>query len=529
MANNTDYSNYPDVRAKYEAYSKLQTRLYGYADRKDLGLAAALDRVANSKGENSTEYRNIKAEFDKLKIELEAAKTKYNEIRKAVDDKVAKDKQDKINSKKKKEDESKLGTLQSQLDSARRQGDTAKVEELTTQINNIKNPPKEGQGQTNNEFTGGINPADYNIYTDTAGNTYVTGTGSTKEFFVVPPKTAGGVIDAPVADINIARNKLIEAFGGTEKLKVALKQAGYNSGNFYNDANGFLRAYSVTSMQSYIDGKGKGTLPTFAEAAKSIAAQNAAGATKTRVEQVFTDRGGADRYINVYMMDMVGRPATAEEKAAYYKSLNAAESKTRTATTTVADGNGGYKTVKSVGSSLTDTDRLLIATGVVKGSLKGVSNIDEILSGAKGSKIATDVAGLRKAANDYGLPLDSMTAFKYALDGLGQTDLIAKQTERLKQLAIQMYPTLKDHILGGGTVKDVADTYAYARTRKLGVVVKDSTQDKKVMSAVTSGKTLADWDREMQGEAEWGKTEEAHNIAADFTKTILGSFGFGGN
>lgn len=529
MANNTDYSNYPDVRAKYEAYLKLQNRLYGYEGYSGIGLASALDSAAAKFGETDSRYLKIKKEFDDTKVKLETAKKTYEDIRKAVDDKVATDKQAKIDAKKKKEGESKLSPLQAQLDSARRQGDTAKVAELQTQIDGIKNPPKDGQGKTNDEFAGGINPADYNIYTDTAGNTYVTGTGSTKEFYVVPPKTAGGVIDAPVADINIARNKLIEEFGNTEKVKVALKQAGYNSGNFYNDANGFLRAYSVQSMQSYIDGKGKGTLPTFAQAAAAITAQNRAGATKTRVEQVFTDRGGADRYINLYMMDMVGRPATAAEKTAYYKSLNAAESKTRTATTTVADGNGGYNTVKSVGSSLSDTDRLLIATSVVKGSLKGVSNIDEILSGAKGSKIATDVSALRKASNDYGLPLDSMTAFKYALDGLGQTDLIAKQTERLKQLAIQMYPTLKDHILGGGTVKDVADTYAYARTRKLGVVVKDSTQDKKVMSAVTSGKTLADWDREMQGEAEWGKTEEAHNIAADFTKTILSSFGFGGN
>ena len=529
MANNTDYSNYPDVRAKWEAYTKLQSDLYGYKGYSGIGLASALDSAAAKFGETDPKYLAIKKRFDDTKAKLEVAKKAYEDIRKKVDDKVAADKQAKVDAKKKKDDLNKLSPLQAQLDSARRQGDTAKVAELTAQINGIKNPPKEGEGQTNDEFAGGINPADYNIYTDTAGNTYVTGTGSTKEFFVVPPKTAGGVIDAPVADINVARNKLIEEFGGTEKLKVALKQAGYNTGNFYNDANGFLRAYSVNSMQSYIDGKGKGSLPTFAEAAKTIAAQLAAGATKTRVEQAFTDRGGADRYINVYMMDMVGRPATAEEKTAFYKSLNAAESKTRTATTTVADGNGGYKTVKSVGSSLTDTDRLLLATSVIKKSLKGVTNIDEILSGAKGSKIATDISGLRKAANDYGLPLDSMTAFKYALDGLGQTDLIPKQTERLKQLAIQMYPTLKDHILGGGTVKDVADTYAYARTRKLGVVVKDSTQDKKVMSAVTSGKTLADWDREMQGEAEWGKTEEAHNIAADFTKTILSSFGFGGN
>jgi len=524
-----DYSNYPDVRAKYEALQKLQSRLYGYKGYSGIGLASALDSAAAKYGETDSRYLKIKKEFDETKVKLEAAKTAYDTTRQKVDDIIEAKKETKNAAKKKEEDTGTLRSLQAQLDSARRQGELGRVAELQTQINNIKNPPKDGQGQTSDEFAGGINPSDYNIYTDTAGNTYVTGTGSTKEFFVVPPKTAGGVIDAPVADINVARNKLIEEFGGTEKLKVALKEAGYNSGNFYNDANGFLRAYSVNSMQSYIDGKGKGTLPTFAEAAKTIAAENRAGATKTRVEQAFTDRGGADRYINVYMMDMLGRPATADEKKAFYKSLNAAESKTRTATTTVADGQGGYKTIKSVGSSLSDTDRLLLATGVVKKSLKGVTDVDAILSGKKGSKIATDVSSLRKVANDYGLPIDSTTAFKYAIDGLGQEDLIAKQTQRLKSLAIQMYPTLKDHILGGGTVKDVADTYAYARTRKLGVVVKDSTQDKKVMSAVVSGKTLADWDKEMQGEAEWGKTDEARNIASDFTRDILSAFGFGGN
>lgn len=524
-----DYSNYPDVRAKYEAYVKLQNRLYGFKGYTGTGLASALDNAAAKFGETDPRYIKLKKDFDKTKADLEAAKIAYTDIRKKVDDKIEADKQAKVDAKKKKDDASSLTILESQRDSARRQGDTAKQKEYQDKIDAIKNPPKDGEGKTNDEFSGGINPADYNIYTDTAGNTYVTGTGSTKEFFVVPPKIAGGTINAPVADINIARNKLIEEFGGTEQLKVALKQAGFNSGNFYNDANGFLRAYSVQSMQAYIDGKGKGSLPTFAQAAKSIAAQNLAGATKTRIEQNFTDRVGADRYINVYMMDMIGRPATAEEKIAFYKSLNAAESKTRTATTTVADGQGGYKTVKSVGSSLTDTDRLLLATGVIKKSLKGVTNIDDILSGKKGSKIATDISGLRRVANDYGLPLDSMSAFKYALDGLGQTDLIAKQTERLKQLAIQMYPTLKDHILGGGTVKDVADQYAYARSQKLGVVIKDSTQDKKVMKAVTSGQTLVDWDKEMQGEEAWGKTPEAHNIAADFTKTFLSAFGFGGN
>lgn len=284
-------------------------------------------------------------------------------------------------------------------------------------------------------------------------------------------------------------------------------------------------------MQSYIDGKGKGTLPTFAEAAKAIAAQNAAGATKTRVEQNFTDRGGADRYINVYMMDMVGRPATAEEKVAFYKSLNAAESKTRTATTTVADGQGGFKTVKSVGSSLTDTDRMLIATNVVKKSLSGVTNIDSILGGAKGSRVATDIAKIQKAAADYGQPIDSMTAFKYVLGGLGQADLVDKQTERMRQNAMTMYKNLTEHIKAGGTVKDIADQYGYIKSKKLGVTVADATQDKDVMAAITNNgglKSQADFLREMQANPLWRKTEEAHNVAADFASTILKSFGFGG-
>lgn len=384
-----NYSKYPEYTAKFNAYNKLSSRLYGYGDRKDLGLAAALDNIASRKGEDSAEYRKAKAEFDKLKAQYEPAKAAFEAVKAEIDKQVANAETAKNAGKKQKTDAVTISSLEAQRDSARRRGETAKEKEFQDKIDAIKNPPIEGQGKKDGDFTGGINPNDYNIYTDTAGNTYVTGTGSTKEFFVVPPKTAGGTIDAPVADINVARNKLIEEFGGTEQLKVALKQAGFNSGNFYNDANGFLRAYSVNSMQSYIDGKGTGTLPTFAEAAKSISLQNMAGATKTSIRQDITDRGGADRYINVYMMDMVGRPATPEEKAAFYTSLNAAESKTRTATTTVADGQGGYKTVKSVGSSLTDTDRMLIATNVVKKSLKGVTNIDDILGGAKGSRIAT--------------------------------------------------------------------------------------------------------------------------------------------
>ena len=48
------------------------------------------------------------------------------------------------------------------------------------------------------------------------------------------------------------------------------------------------------------------------------------------------------------------------------------------------------------------------------------------------------------------------------------------------------------------------------------------------MSAVASGKNVAQYEQDLQADPLWAKTDEANNIAADFTQTILRSFGFGG-
>ena len=159
-----DYSNYPDVRAKYETYVKLQNRLYGFKGYTGTGLASALDNAAAKFGETDPRYIKLKKDFDKTKADLETAKIAYTDIRKKVDDKIEADKQAKVDAKKKKDDTSSLTILESQRDSARRQGDTAKQKEYQDKIDAIKNPPKDGEGQTDGDFAGGINPADYNIY-----------------------------------------------------------------------------------------------------------------------------------------------------------------------------------------------------------------------------------------------------------------------------------------------------------------------------------------------------------------------------
>ena len=118
-------------------------------------------------------------------------------------------------------------------------------------------------------------------------------------------------------------------------------------------------------------------------------------------------------------------------------------------------------------------------------------------------------------------------ALKRVADGIGQKNYAAKQQERLRQLSMTLHPYLKEHIAAGGTVEEVANSYAYTKSSKLGITVPTSTKDKDIMNAIASGKTLADFDRELQADPLWRKTDEARKLSADFTSTMLKTFGLG--
>ena len=199
------------------------------------------------------------------------------------------------------------------------------------------------------------------------------------------------------------------------------------------------------------------------------------------------------------------------------KILNKAENES---TQTTTDGT-------TVGRVLQDSDRLLIAASVAKKSLKGM-DIEELLSSKKGSQAAVDITEVQKLASRYGIPMDAVKALSYVRAGLGTKDARIKQEERLRQLSIQLHPYLKDHLMAGGTVKDVADVYATAKFQKLGVNIPDSTADESVMAAVRQGKTIDQYNQELQADPLWRKSDEARNVATQFANTILSSFGFGG-
>ena len=214
------------------------------------------------------------------------------------------------------------------------------------------------------------------------------------------------------------------------------------------------------------------------------------------------------------MTDLIGRPSTAQEEEAYYTQLHASEQK---AVRTTSNGT-------TTGSELSVNDHVLLAANVAKKSLAG-TDVEKLLT--SGSRAATDIATLQEYAASYGVEMSPADALKYVSAGLGQKDYIQKQEERIRQTAIVLHPQLKEHIAAGGTVKDIADQYAYAKSKKLGVAVPVSTADKDVMDAVSKGISVNDFNVQMQAKPEWRKTAEAHNTVDNFINNIAQTWGLG--
>ena len=245
---------------------------------------------------------------------------------------------------------------------------------------------------------------------------------------------------------------------------------------------------------------------------------------------VLTTVGDAYTEINDYLIDAIGRPATQEEKEAYYKDINEREKKSAVETVSTRDATGKITKSTRKGAAFSPAERLNSQNAIVIKALEG-TDAGALLKSAKGSQVAIQIAALQKAGAEYGQPLTAGEALGFVISGGTERDAIQKQTERLRLNAMTMYGNLKDHITNGGNVKDIADQYALIKSRKLGIPITDAFNDKDVQMALTRDGGLmstAEFNRQMQANPLWRQTDEARNTAADFANTILKSFGFMG-
>lgn len=505
------YSNYPAYRAAVEKVQKLQNRL----NMNDTGLADTMNRVAAEKGETSPEYLRVKAEFDKVQAEYETALANAKALREQIDAEAEKPSAQQV-AKKKKSDSATVNQLIFERDSLKRQNKMDEAKAKQAEIDSILRPKTEEEKKAAAEV--GLMDDKFSGYTIT--DNIVTKEGGGQVVFVdvvdgqgkVTPTAYGSKAQAREAFLKNYATK--DALDGLKSKLLAsnyIKQSDIASGKWINGLDDMLVARTAKMVSDVKYGLGS---PISAEDFLKTKRDSGTGGSKTYTS--LSTRGDARQQIDSYLTDLTGSAATDEEYESYYKILNA-EEKRQTMTST-----GGT----TVGDVMTDAERLVIAAKVARNRLRN-TDVDALLSASKGSQLSMDISALQEMAADYGIDMTPAEALKQVTIGIGQKNYLEKQQERLKLIAKKMHPGLADHIDAGGTVADIANTYAKAKFNKLGTLVKAPTKDKDVMDAVASGKSMAQFEKELQANPLWRFTDEAREISSDFLSTIGRMWGRG--
>ena len=227
-----------------------------------------------------------------------------------------------------------------------------------------------------------------------------------------------------------------------------------------------------------------------------------------------------------FFQDWLTRPATPEEKDAYFAAVNKAESLAVNKRSTTRNVKGEVTNVVDQGGFLTDGDRLIIAAKIAKPSLANI-NIDALLAG--GGKLAQNINDLNAYAASMGLPKDNKYILQVASEML-DADGLTLQKEKIKNEAMLHFKPLASHIQSGGTVQTAAQVYQKIRSNILGTLetpVTDITKDKGLMAAMggTGLMNLNDWEKMLFKDPLFAKSPYAHEQGASYVSTLLKSFG----
>jgi len=469
---------------------------------------------------DSSQYKEAKKKFDVIYPEYQA---KEKEITDKINALEAQKRKIVIEEEAVKTANKKKDTLSQAKDEYQRALDSKNAQRITDAKKNL-DAIDASTTKTDTDGKPSTPQEDYAGYTlDSTGAVYgpgVEGQNGLQGLFVPMPDSKGNIVNQFVTSSNKAVEGFLKQYQGPgqiEQLKKKLLDSGYIKQSQLGGTawlSGLVDMFKNYSSDYLY--KIKFENATDVPGIDVFMTQKKPGAGGSTPYRVITTRGDAKKLLDSYLTDLIGSGATAEEEAAFYTELNKAESKA------VRYSSAGMTT----GSVLTEADRLTIAAKVARKRLRG-TNVDELLKSNIGSTVALDVASMQKYAAKYGIDMTPAEALKRVADGIGQENYAAKQQERLRQLSMTVHPYLKDHIAAGGTVEDVANVYANSKLYKLGVAVPTATKDKDVMKAISSGKTVADFERELQADPLWRRTDEARKLSADFTSTMLKTFGLG--
>jgi hypothetical protein len=495
------------------------------------------------------EHASLKIKYDTAKAAFTSAEDERIKRKQEIDDAVKKEPEVKAAAKAKESAKTDIPQLEYQLQAARNEGNADKIKSAEAALkaaqDTIKGVKPQVQGEGTVLQSGGLQEVANNKFKDYTINSdgSVSGPGGTRSFFISIKNADGSSTLQEYKSVATARDAFLKNYsapGALDKLKQQLRSRNYISASelknndWLGGLDDMLGDYTRDAVTSVKYGSAKEAPLIDAWFAKASGGSGTGSTSKAGTWQDtdldLTTIGDANKEINDYMIDALGREATQEEKAAYYADINKREKASAVKTVDVRDATGKITKTTRTGDFVTAEERLNSKNAIVLKALEG-TDAGEILKSAKGSQVAIQIGQLQKAAASYGQPISAGEALKYVIEGGAQKDSVLKQTERMRLNAMTMYGNLKDHIRDGGTVKDIADQYALIKSRKLGIPLTDAFNDKDVKAALTKDGGLmstAEFARQMQANPLWRQTDEAREIASDFSNTILKSFGLMG-
>jgi hypothetical protein len=321
--------------------------------------------------------------------------------------------------------------------------------------------------------------------------------------------------------------------GNLESLRKQLKDKGFLSQKEYDTRdeaafnNRILEAatsHSVEQIQRFtLEGKTSFT-PFSSWLTGRAAVSDGSG---PNAQRVLTDKLNAGQEINDFVMQMIGRKATNEEKAAYYDKLNAEQKKAIRKTTV----SGGLQT--TTGDLLDSGDKYRIMANVLTPSIRNTS-LEDITK--YGGRVASSIMELKETAKDYGVELSSKDALNrvmrtFTTGGVLDTGALDGEKSLIKELSKSFYKNLSVEIDRGVKVSDIANQFAAYKSKILEVSSEGiDVFDKDIQDALHNNNgqgvmSFTDFQVKMRKDPRWSKTQNAREEAANYATDILKSFG----
>lgn len=143
-------------------------------------------------------------------------------------------------------------------------------------------------------------------------------------------------------------------------------------------------------------------------------------------------------------------------------------------------------------------------------------------------------AQIEGLAKDYGVPVSPSLVKNYVKQVvLGQADIEDARTA-LQRTAASKYVALKDRIMAGETVRDIADPYIQAYGKLLEVNAENIDLDDRLIQKALQSKdakgqpttmSVHEFEQSLRSDARWAKTQNAQNQMSSVANDILKQFG----